>query len=88
MFTFFESKFYDPSNSIPKVAQLRLYIKDELESRFNEMQKYMSCGHIEHLDLKHIEIAMITFGYNNTELLTKLTDRGKAIKKEKWAKVD
>jgi len=31
---------------------------------------------------------LITFGYNNTELLKKLTERGKALKKEEWAKID
>lgn len=46
------------------------------------------CVSNEHYILKTVNIAMITFGYNNTELLNKLTERGKYIKKQKWGKVD
>lgn len=48
MFTFFEINYYDPSNPIPKVAQLRYFIKDELETRFSEINNFILCKDPNH----------------------------------------
>ena len=69
--------FYDASNPMPEVMQFRMFLKDELETRIKAMN-----------DPKHdISIAMITFAYNNKQVIEWLRERGAHIKSENWDKL-
>ena len=67
------------------MAQFKLYIQDELESRITSLpdQGVDGPGSAD----QPIKIAQITFGFYNRQIITWLKERGNYIKQEKWIKV-
>ena len=86
------STYLDLSNPISEISQFRLFIKDEMEKRLSDMP----CNKYHHVDLdtscthdhEEVKIAMITFAFDNAEIIKGLRKRGDAIKAEKWKKLD
>lgn len=66
-----------------KLHQFRNYLQRELEDRLTEMP---DLGYEEETPEK-INICLITFAFDNSELINLLKERGNAIKFEKWDKM-
>ena len=82
----FLNKFHDPSNPISEIGQFRLFLKDELEARLTEMPALGFDG--TEGDEAPVNIAMITFAFNNSQVINWLKERGTYIKNENWDKFD
>lgn len=87
-FDHFIKNYYDDTNPMGEVAQLKLYIQLELEKRFNEMDSLGLDGPAEDDMTKKVEIAQITFAYDNAEVIEQLTFRGIEVKGEAWGNVE
>ena len=72
----------DQSSPLSEITQFRLFIKDELEHRLTEFPGLGYEG--EEGDNAPVKIAMITFAYSNSNVITKLMNRGYAIKNEDY----
>lgn len=81
----FKNKLYDCNNPMSENAQFKLYIKLELENRINDMDD-LGFREEEERD-KPIEIAQISFAYENGDIIEKLKYRGDYIAKEEYKKV-
>jgi len=92
---------YDETNPISEVMQLKLFIKDELERRLGEQafkadEEYDQLGSrrsilntsISGQEQKTIKVGLITFAFNNAEVIQWLKERGNHIKNEDWDKLD
>ena len=71
-----------------EVAQLKQYIHLELEKRFNEMDSMGLDGPAEDDMARKVEIAQITFAYDNAEVIEQLIFRGIEVKNEAWGNVE
>lgn len=71
-----------------EVAQLKQYIHLELEKRFNEMDSMGLDGPAEDDIARKVEIAQITFAYDNAEVIEQLIFRGIEVKNEAWGNVE
>ena len=87
-FDHFIKNYYDDTNPMGEVAQLKLYIQLELEKRFNEMDSLGLDGPAEDDMTKKVEIAQITFAYDNAEVIEQLIFRGIEVKGEAWGNVE
>lgn len=76
MYDRFVRDHLDESNPISEIGQFRLYIKEEMEMRLTSMP----CFHSGHESLQEIRIAMVTFAFDNAEIINMLKERGKAIR--------
>jgi len=97
MYDNFVDNYLDPTNPLSEIAQCRLYIKEEMERRLNCLPDPQGHEHHnsnelggrpsqpmpEHHD-DHIEIAVVTFAFDNSEIIHGLGKRGGFIKKEDW----
>lgn len=86
MYQYFEEHFLDKGNSMPEIMQLKLFIKDELESRLTDMPGLGYDG--EEGDEQPIKIALVTFAFDNSSLIRWLRHRGKFIRNEDWYGLD
>ena len=77
MYDQFVRDFYDETNPISEIGQCRLYIKEEMEKR---LASFPSHCEVE----EEIKIAMVTFAFDNAEIIRGLRKRGKAIRQEDW----
>ena len=83
-------------NPIPEMAQMKIYIKDELEQLATLIHKeemlnpdfvtYWSCLMDKDLD-KKIEIANIAFSFDFKDSIGWLKERGNYIREQKWDEV-
>lgn len=77
MYDHFVRDYYDETNPISEIGQCRLYIKEEMERRLSAFPTH--CDHDE-----DVEIAIVTFAFDNAEIIRGLRQRGKAIRQEDW----
>ena len=82
MYEAFVTRFHDPTNPISEIGQLRLYIKHEMERRLSAFPPLGMDG--PEGDEMPVKIAMITFAFDNAEIIHGLRQRGKAIRNEQW----
>lgn len=84
-YEYFEKNYLDKSCPISEIGQFRLCIKTEMEQRLSEFPGL----HIDEIrgDLEPVKISMITFAFDNSEIINGLKLRGKYIKKEQWRKL-
>lgn len=60
-----------------------------MEKRFNYINNLCLSGSNSRSDtLRTIKIAIVTFAFDNAEMIKRLRKRGKAIRKEKWELLD
>lgn len=71
-YNYFMKNYFDETNPMGEVAQLKLYIQNELKKRFNEMDSMGLEGTDEDNMIKEIKIAQITFAYDNAEVIEQL----------------
>ena len=80
MWSKFLNFYLDVESPIPDIGQFRIYIKEEFEKRIRHLPA------IDDLDNDESEfapkIAMISFAYNNSEIINQLKTRGDYIKAE------
>jgi hypothetical protein len=77
MYDNFVKDYLDETNPISEVGQCRLYIKEEMERRLSTFPN------MEGED-DDIQIAVVTFAFDNAEIIRGLQNRGRAIRKEDW----
>lgn len=82
MFSYFQNKYLDQSSPLSEITQFRLFIKDEMEHRLTEFPGLGYEG--EEGDMAQVKIAMITFAYSNSNVISKLMKRGTYIKNEDY----
>lgn len=83
----FLNKYYDGSNPLSPIDQLRLYLKTEFEDRIKKMFDH-SLVSVRQKNKKKADlgqIAMISFGFNNNFIIKQLQERAEYIKSEQWA---
>jgi hypothetical protein len=73
MYEYFQEKYLDETNPISEIGQFRTYVKDEMESRLTEFPALGIDG--PEGDIMPVKIAMITFAFNNAEIIHRLYDR-------------
>lgn len=88
MYEYFQEKYLDETNPISEIGQFRTYVKDEMESRHTEFPCLYLDGDGEEERDKPVKIAVITFAFNNSEIIHNLRKRGLMIQKEQWKKID
>lgn len=71
-YEYFVKNYYDETNPMGEVSQLKLYIQNELSKRFNEMTHMGLEGTAEEDMKKKVSIAQITFAYDNAEVIMQL----------------
>lgn len=76
----FLQSHYKKEKGKTKLHQFRNYLQRELEERLTEMP---DLGYEDETP-ERIYISLITFAFDNSELINLLKDRGNAIKFEKW----
>jgi hypothetical protein len=86
MYDYFVDKYLDATNPISEIGQFRSYVKDEMEARLTEFPPLGIDG--PEGDVMPVKIAIITFAFNNAEIIKNLKRRGKLIANEKWAKME
>lgn len=74
---------WSSTNPKTKVAQFRDYLENEVEGRLTQ---FPDLGY-EEQPPERIEIAMITFAFDNAEFINLLRQRGLFIKTEKYDKM-
>jgi hypothetical protein len=74
---------WDVANSKTKVAQFRDYLENTIEERLTQ---FPDLGY-EEQPPDRVEIAMITFAFDNAEFINLLRERGLYIKTEKYDKM-
>ena len=80
MYKNFLDNHYDALSGKTKIAALRDYLQEELETRLTRLP---DLGY-EDQPPERIRIAMITFAFDNAQLINLLRQRGKFIKFEKY----
>ena len=70
MFSTFKNKFYDITNPISEIEQFKLFIKDEMEERLTEFPGLGFDG--KEGDNSHVNVAIITFAYENHKVIKHL----------------
>jgi len=83
MYKNFLSKKYDPLCGKTKIAAFRDYIQEELENRLTQLP---DLGY-EDPAPERIRISMVTFAFDNAELINLLRKRGTFIKFENYDKM-
>lgn len=86
MYEYFQEKYLDETNPISEIGQFRTYVKDEMESRLTEFPALGIDG--PEGDIMPVKIAMITFAFNNAEIIHNLYDRAYYIQGESWKAVE
>jgi hypothetical protein len=86
MYEYFQEKYLDETNPISEIGQFRTYVKDEMEARLTDFPALGIDG--PEGDVMPVKIAIITFAFNNSEIIHNLRKRGKLIANEKWKKVE
>ena len=81
MYEVFINKYLDDTNPMSEIAQFRLYVRDEMERRLTEFPNLGIDGDEGDIAIK---IAMITFAFDNGEIIYDLRRRGKYIRQQKW----
>lgn len=74
MYEVFINKYLDDLNPMSEIAQFRLYVKDEMEQRLTEFPSLGIDG-AEGDDIA-VKIAMVTFAFDNAEIIYSLKKRG------------
>ena len=82
MYENFTNKYLDETNPISEIGQFRSYVKDEMEARLTEFPGQGVDG--PEGDEAPVKIAVVTFAFNNAEIIHNLTRRGKFIKNQSW----
>jgi hypothetical protein len=77
MYDQFVRDFYDETNPISEIGQCRLYIKEEMEKRLTAFPGHGAPD-------EQIKIAIVTFAFDNAEIIQGLSQRGRAIRQEDW----
>jgi hypothetical protein len=80
MYKTFLANHYDPLSGKTKIASFRDYLQQELEDRLTRLP---DLGY-EDQPPERIRISMITFAFDNAELINLLRERGQFIKFEKY----
>jgi hypothetical protein len=83
MWKVFLSQIYKKELGKTKLAQFRNYVLKELEDRLTDLP---DLGYEEETP-ERINISMLTFAFDNSELINLLKARGDAIKFEQWDKM-
>lgn len=76
---YFIDHYHNPHSPMSEIAQFKLYVQTELESRLSSMEDLGLDGQTD-----KIVIAQITFAYFNDQVITWLRKRGDLIKAEKY----
>lgn len=79
----FLEKVYNPELAATKLSQFRKYLQNELENNFSRLP---DLG-FEDQRVERIKISMLTFAFDNADLINLLKQRGLAIKLEKYDKM-
>lgn len=88
MYEYFQEKYLDETNPISEIGQFRTYVKDEMESRLTDFPCLYIDGDGEEERDRPVKIAIITFAFNNSEIIHNLRKRGLLLGKEKWKKIE
>lgn len=78
MYENFTNKYLDETNPISEIGQFRSYVKDEMEQRLTEFPGLGIDG--PEGDEAPVKIAVVTFAFDNAEIIKNLTKRGTYIK--------
>ena len=78
----FVDKYHDEASPLSKIAQFRIYCKDELEIRMTAQPPLGLDG--PESFVAPIRIALITFAFDNAQVINWLRERGEYIKIEDW----
>lgn len=79
----FKDRYYDVSNPITEIGQFKLFVTDELETILTAMPALGLDG--PEGDLAPVKIAILTFAFDNPQVIDWLKQRGNAIKTENWS---
>lgn len=79
----FLNTVYKPELAAPKLVQFRNYLQQQLEDNFSKLP---DLG-FEDEPVSRIKISMMTFAFDNSQLINLLKQRGLAIKLEKYDKM-
>ena len=80
MYENFVNKYLDDTNPISEIGQFRSYVKDEMENRLTEFPGLGIDG--PEGDEAPVKIAVVTFAFDNAEIIKNLTKRGTYVKKQ------
>jgi hypothetical protein len=78
MYEVFVNKYLDDMNPMSEIGQFRLYVKDEMEQRLTEFPGLGIDG--DEGDEAPVKIAMVTFAFDNAEIIYNLKRRGQYIR--------
>lgn len=67
-----------------EIGQFRTYVKDEMEKRLTDCPPENYEG--DEGNIEDVRIAVVTFAFNNAEIIHNLRERGTYIANEKWDK--
>lgn len=73
-YEYFETKYLDRSSPISEIGQFRIYIQNEMEQRLTEFPALHLDG--QEGDLAPVKIAVITFAFDNSQIIKGLQKRG------------
>lgn len=74
MYENFVNKYLDQTNPISEIGQFRSYVKDEMEARLTEFPGLGIDG--PEGDEAPVKIGVVTFAFDNAEIIYALTYRG------------
>lgn len=83
MWNNFLNDVYNPNIAASKMAQFRKYLTDKLEDNFSRLP---DLG-FEDEPVTRVNISMVTFAFDNAQLINLLKQRGLTIKLEKYDKM-
>jgi hypothetical protein len=86
MYEYFQENFLQEDNPISEIGQFRTYVKNEMEARLTDFPPENYEG--DEGNIEDVKIAVITFAFNNAEIIHNLRRRGKLIANEKWKKME
>jgi len=80
MYEYFQDKYLCETNPLSEIGQFRCYVKSEMEARLTDFP----CLGIDGpgMEDEPVKIAIITFAFNNSEVIENLKRRGQFIKNE------
>lgn len=84
MYEHFQEKYLCETNPLSEIGQFRTYVKHEMEARLTDFPNLGIDGDGD----DPVKIAIITFAFNNSEVIENLKLRGQYIKNEKWKKME
>lgn len=74
MYEYFQENYLMENNPISEIGQFRTYVKDEMEKRLTDFPPENYEG--DEGNTEDVKIAVITFAFNNAEIIHNLRLRG------------